>query len=67
MQPGYYINTLLVPKDGEIAVDLKRLSEQGINDVVSISLLHLFLSLYAQQTNTHCCFLSVAESRGEYW
>ncbi|CAN8316092.1 unnamed protein product [Cochlearia groenlandica] len=31
--PGYYINTLLVPKDGEIVVDLKRLSEQGINDV----------------------------------
>ncbi|XP_023640175.1 uncharacterized protein YNL011C isoform X2 [Capsella rubella] len=31
--PGYYINTLLVPKDGEIAVDLKQLSEQGINDV----------------------------------
>ncbi|XP_010509793.1 PREDICTED: uncharacterized protein YNL011C-like [Camelina sativa] len=31
--PGYYINTLLVPKDGEIVVDLKQLSEQGINDV----------------------------------
>ncbi|KAL0722318.1 hypothetical protein Bca4012_036917 [Brassica carinata] len=31
--PGYYINTLLVPKDGEIAVDLKQLSEQGIVDV----------------------------------
>jgi 2-phospho-L-lactate transferase/gluconeogenesis factor (CofD/UPF0052 family) len=31
--PGYYINTLLVPKDGEIAVDLKQLSEQGIYDV----------------------------------
>ncbi|XP_018434128.1 uncharacterized protein YNL011C isoform X2 [Raphanus sativus] len=33
VQPGYYINTLLVPKDGEIAVDLKQLSEQGIDDV----------------------------------
>jgi hypothetical protein len=33
VQPGYYINTLLVPKDGEIAVDLKQLSEQGIYDV----------------------------------
>ncbi|VVA90976.1 unnamed protein product [Arabis nemorensis] len=31
--PGYYINTLLVPKDGGITVDLKQLSEQGINDV----------------------------------
>ncbi|ESQ52006.1 hypothetical protein EUTSA_v10016658mg [Eutrema salsugineum] len=31
--PGYYINTLLVPKDGEIAVDHKQLSEQGIDDV----------------------------------
>ncbi|XP_020885536.1 uncharacterized protein YNL011C isoform X2 [Arabidopsis lyrata subsp. lyrata] len=50
--PGYYINTLLVPKDGEIAVDLKQLSEQGIKDVVSISVLHLFSSLCAQQTLT---------------
>ncbi|KAF3554426.1 hypothetical protein F2Q69_00011338 [Brassica cretica] len=31
--PGYYINTLFVPKDGDIAVDLKQLSEQGISDV----------------------------------
>ncbi|XP_010473850.1 PREDICTED: uncharacterized protein YNL011C-like, partial [Camelina sativa] len=31
--PAYYINTLLVPKDKEIVVDLKQLSEQGINDV----------------------------------
>ncbi|KAH0925447.1 hypothetical protein HID58_017703, partial [Brassica napus] len=31
--PGYYINTLLVPKDGDIAVDFKQLSEQGISDV----------------------------------
>lgn len=52
VQPGYYINTLLVPKDGEIAVDLKQLSEQGIKDVVSISVLHLFSSLCAQQTLT---------------
>ncbi|XP_022574975.2 uncharacterized protein YNL011C-like isoform X1 [Brassica napus] len=33
VQPGYYINTLLVPKDGDIAVDFKQLSEQGISDV----------------------------------
>uniref|UniRef100_A0A1J3FJL6 Gluconeogenesis factor n=1 Tax=Noccaea caerulescens TaxID=107243 RepID=A0A1J3FJL6_NOCCA len=31
--PRCYINTLLVPKDGQVVVDLKQLSEQGINDV----------------------------------
>ncbi|XP_010540505.1 PREDICTED: uncharacterized protein YNL011C isoform X2 [Tarenaya hassleriana] len=31
--PGHYINTLLVPRDGEIPVDLDRLSEQGITDI----------------------------------
>ncbi|AEC08917.1 LPPG:FO 2-phospho-L-lactate transferase CofD/UPF0052 [Arabidopsis thaliana x Arabidopsis arenosa] len=65
--PGYYINTLLVPKDGEIAVDLKQLSEQGIYDVVSISFLHLFPSLCAQQTLTVTSTLlqRVVESVGD--
>lgn len=61
VQPGYYINTLLVPKDGEIAVDLKQLSEQGIDDVVSISL-SLLLSLCFQVyvgNNKHLFVLSL--------
>lgn len=66
VQPGYYINTLLVPKDGEIVVDLKQLSEQGINDVVSISLSFTCFLIYVQNKNSFC-FCSVAESRGECW
>lgn len=69
VQPGYYINTLLVPKDGEIAVDLKQLSEQGIDDVVSISLspsFTLFPSLCGQQQTLICALtLFVAESCGD--
>lgn len=36
MQPSQYINTLLVPKDGRIPVDVDRLAAQGIFHVVCI-------------------------------
>ena len=34
LQPSQYINTLLVPKDGQILVDVQRLALQGISHVV---------------------------------
>ncbi|KAK6264615.1 hypothetical protein SCA6_020049 [Theobroma cacao] len=34
--PNQYINTLLVPKDGEIPIDVQCLSSQGIFDVVIV-------------------------------
>jgi hypothetical protein len=34
VQPSQYVNTLLVPKDGEISVDVQKLAAQGIFDVV---------------------------------
>lgn len=36
MQPSQYINTILVPKDGEIPLDIQKLDSQGIFDVVFI-------------------------------
>lgn len=36
MQPSQYINTILVPKDGEIPLDIQKLASQGIFDVVFI-------------------------------
>lgn len=56
VQPGYYINTLLVPKDGDIAVDFKKLSEQGISDVVSIS--PTFTCFHVYVRNKHLLVLS---------
>lgn len=38
VQPSQYINTLLVPKDGEIPVDVQCLAAQGIFDVVCMPL-----------------------------
>ncbi|OMO65358.1 LPPG:FO 2-phospho-L-lactate transferase CofD/UPF0052 [Corchorus olitorius] len=38
--PSQYINTLLVPKDGEIPVDIQALSSQGIIDVVTVESIH---------------------------
>ncbi|KAJ4827929.1 hypothetical protein Tsubulata_032089 [Turnera subulata] len=34
VQPSQYVNTLLVPKDGEIPIDVQRLASQGVHDVV---------------------------------
>ncbi|KAK7332035.1 hypothetical protein VNO80_28781 [Phaseolus coccineus] len=34
--PNHYINTLLVPKDGEIPVDIDNLAAQGIFDVIVV-------------------------------
>ncbi|KAI4323714.1 hypothetical protein L6164_023299 [Bauhinia variegata] len=34
--PSHYINTLFVPRDGEIPVDIDRLAAQGIFDVVVV-------------------------------
>lgn len=34
LQPSQYINTLLVPKDGQIPVDVQCLASQGIFHVV---------------------------------
>lgn len=44
MQPNQYINTLLVPRNGEIPVDTDSLAAQGIFDVVC--LLNLFILCY---------------------
>lgn len=38
MQPSQYINTILVPKGGEIPIDFQRLAAQGIFNVVCIVL-----------------------------
>ncbi|KAK5785989.1 hypothetical protein PVK06_040613 [Gossypium arboreum] len=38
--PSQYINTLLVPKDGEIPIDIQSLSSQGIFDVVIVNSIH---------------------------
>ncbi|TYH13695.1 hypothetical protein ES288_A06G159300v1 [Gossypium darwinii] len=35
--PSQYINTLLVPEDGEIPIDIQSLSSQGIFDVVIVN------------------------------
>lgn len=49
MQPSQYINTILVPEDGEIPLDIQCLASQGIFDVVFmivvISLISNFFSL----------------------
>lgn len=36
LQPSRYITTLLVPKDGQIPIDIKCLAAQGIFNVVSM-------------------------------
>lgn len=36
VQPNQYINTLLVPKEGEIPIDIPCLTSQGIFDVVCL-------------------------------
>lgn len=41
LQYSDYVNTLLVPKEGEIPVDIEQLASQGIFDVVCAS---IFLS-----------------------
>ncbi|KAF3961857.1 hypothetical protein CMV_013569 [Castanea mollissima] len=38
--PSQYINTLLVPKDGEIPVDVQCLAVQGIFDVINVDSIH---------------------------
>nr|XP_023908002.1 uncharacterized protein YNL011C [Quercus suber] len=38
--PSQYINTLLVPKDGEIPVDVQCLAAQGIFDVINVDSIH---------------------------
>ncbi|KAK4589696.1 hypothetical protein RGQ29_020313 [Quercus rubra] len=38
--PSQYINTLLVPKDGEIPVDDQCLAAQGIFDVINVDSIH---------------------------
>lgn len=45
MQPSHYINTLLVPRDGEIPVDVQCLADQGIFEVVCMLLTRLLSSL----------------------
>ncbi|XP_059439754.1 uncharacterized protein YNL011C isoform X1 [Corylus avellana] len=40
VQPSQYINTLLVPKDGEIPVDVQCLAAQGIIDVIFVDSIH---------------------------
>lgn len=44
MQPNQYINTLLVPKGGEVPVDVQRLAAQGIFNEVYIQILFLLVS-----------------------
>ncbi|KAK7855628.1 uncharacterized protein CFP56_026925 [Quercus suber] len=39
-KPSQYINTLLVPKDGEIPVDVQCLAAQGIFDVINVDSIH---------------------------
>ncbi|KAF7120875.1 hypothetical protein RHSIM_Rhsim13G0191300 [Rhododendron simsii] len=39
-QPSQYINTLLVPKDGRIPVDVDRLAAQGIFHVITVDSIH---------------------------
>ncbi|KAJ4703631.1 Maternal effect embryo arrest 18 [Melia azedarach] len=38
--PSQYINTLLVPKDGEIPLDIQHLASQGIFDVITVDSTH---------------------------
>ncbi|XP_009775897.1 uncharacterized protein YNL011C isoform X1 [Nicotiana sylvestris] len=38
--PNKYINTLLVPKNGQIHVDIERLASQGIFNVVTVDSIH---------------------------
>ena len=38
--PNKYLNTLLVPKNGQIHVDIERLASQGIFNVVTVDSIH---------------------------
>ncbi|XP_024025640.1 uncharacterized protein YNL011C [Morus notabilis] len=38
--PSQYINTILVPRDGEIPVDVENLAAQGILDVILVNSIH---------------------------
>ncbi|XP_031268256.1 uncharacterized protein LOC116126733 isoform X2 [Pistacia vera] len=43
--PSQYINTLLVPKDGEIPLDIQNLASQGIFDVVFILIVIILIGI----------------------
>ncbi|KAL6206686.1 hypothetical protein ACLB2K_023933 [Fragaria x ananassa] len=38
--PSHYINTLLVPRDGEIPVDIQCLADQGVFEVIAVDSVH---------------------------
>jgi hypothetical protein len=52
MQPNQYINTLLVPKDGQIPIDVQCLTSQGIFDVVSV-LISLLLVAFKLNSSSY--------------
>lgn len=52
VQPSQYINTLLVPKDGEIPIDVQCLTSQGIFDVVCKLIITVLSSI--RQNACHC-------------
>lgn len=65
MQPSHYINTLLVPRDGEIPVDVQCLADQGIFEVVCMLLTRLLSSLpwmgvAALKSEVGCFVLSIS-------
>lgn len=43
MQPSEYINTIFVPKDGQIPIDINCLAAQGIFDVVFVFFLDIIV------------------------
>lgn len=45
VQPSQYINTLLVPKDGEIPLDIQHLASQGIFDVVFMVIIIILIGI----------------------
>ena len=59
VQPSQYINTLLVPKDGEIPVDDQCLAAQGIFDVVSVHVTVCFEWKNIQKALEKCAYMKL--------
>ncbi|KAK2642406.1 hypothetical protein Ddye_024169 [Dipteronia dyeriana] len=56
--PSHYINTLLVPKEGEIPLDIQCLASQGIFDVVCM-LTVIDMYLMSSRMHNQMCILQV--------
>ena len=56
VQPSQYINTLLVPKDGEIPVDDQCLAAQGIFDVVCACYCFFWVVYHTKSSRKMCLY-----------